>query len=98
MRRPITIGLAPNLENSDVTAAVGQLFSPWNYFRDNGIKAVEQWFRNFYDVSYAISFYSGRAAFLAILKALEIKKGDEVILQPFTCVAVPNAILWAGAT
>lgn len=41
-------------------------------------------------------FASGREALLAGLRALELKSGDEVILQGFTCVAVPNAIHAAG--
>jgi selenocysteine lyase/cysteine desulfurase len=34
---------------------------------------------------------------LAILRAFRIGKGDEVIVQAFTCVAVPNSVRWAGA-
>lgn len=42
-------------------------------------------------------FESGRAAEYFLLKALKIGAGDEVIIQAFTCVAVPNSILWTGA-
>jgi perosamine synthetase len=42
-------------------------------------------------------FAKGRVALYAILKALGVRPGDEVILPAFTCVAVPNAILYAGA-
>ena len=34
---------------------------------------------------------------MAILKALDIKEGDEVVIQSFTCVAVPNMIIGIGA-
>jgi perosamine synthetase len=43
-------------------------------------------------------FWRGRVALYAILRALGIGPGDEVIVPAFTCVAVPNAILYAGAT
>ena len=43
------------------------------------------------------TFFRGRVALHAILKALRIKRGDSVALQAFTCVAVPEAILAAGA-
>jgi perosamine synthetase len=43
-------------------------------------------------------FWRGRVAMYAILRALGIGPGDEVIVPAFTCVAVPNAILYAGAT
>lgn len=42
-------------------------------------------------------FFKGRVAFYAILKAIGIKPGDEIILPGFTCVVVPNAITYLGA-
>lgn len=42
-------------------------------------------------------FARGRVALYAILRALEIGPGDEVIAPAFTCVAVPNPILYLGA-
>ncbi len=42
-------------------------------------------------------FAKGRVALYAILRALDVGPGDEVILPAFTCVAVPNAILYVGA-
>jgi perosamine synthetase len=43
-------------------------------------------------------FWRGRVAMYAILRALGIGPGDEVVVPAFTCVAVPNAVLYAGAT
>jgi perosamine synthetase len=43
-------------------------------------------------------FWRGRVALYAILSALGIGRGDEVIVPAFTCVAVPNAVLYTGAT
>lgn len=40
----------------------------------------------------------GRSALYVGLKSLGIGSGDEVILQAYTCNAVPNSILWTGAT
>lgn len=45
----------------------------------------------------AFSFWKGRVALYAILRALGVGEGDEVILSGFTCVVVPNAIKIAGA-
>ncbi|MCR4420967.1 MAG: aminotransferase class V-fold PLP-dependent enzyme [Exilispira sp.] len=42
-------------------------------------------------------FFKGRVALYTILKSIEIKSGDEIILPGFTCVVVPNAILYCGA-
>ncbi len=43
-------------------------------------------------------FWKGRVGLYAALKACEVGIGDEVILQAFTCVVVPNAIIYTGAT
>ncbi len=42
-------------------------------------------------------FWKGRVALYAILKAIGIKEGDEIILPAFTCVVVPNPIIYLGA-
>lgn len=41
-------------------------------------------------------FFKGRIALFAILKAIGLNKDDEVILPGFTCVVVPNAIIYLG--
>ena len=45
----------------------------------------------------AFAFWKGRVALYAILESLGIGPGDEVILPGFTCVVVPNAVLYRGA-
>ena len=42
-------------------------------------------------------FWKARVGLYTILKAMGVKEGDEVILPAFTCVVVPNAILYLGA-
>jgi len=42
-------------------------------------------------------FWKGRVGLYALLKAMDVKAGDEVILPAYTCVVVPNAILYLGA-
>jgi perosamine synthetase len=41
-------------------------------------------------------YWKGRVGLFILLKALGIQPGDEVILPGFTCVVVPNAILYNG--
>lgn len=43
------------------------------------------------------TFYRGRVGLFAILRALGIGAGDEVITQAFTCSAVPEGIIATGA-
>ncbi|HSX40366.1 MAG TPA: aminotransferase class I/II-fold pyridoxal phosphate-dependent enzyme, partial [Candidatus Saccharimonadales bacterium] len=97
MGRPIAISLSPNTQTSDILLALKTLLAPWNYYKGNYATALEQWFVKNFKVASAVSFNSGRSSLFAILKALDIQKGDEILMQTFTCVAVPNAIIWAGA-
>ncbi|MEX1192559.1 MAG: DegT/DnrJ/EryC1/StrS family aminotransferase [Brumimicrobium sp.] len=48
--------------------------------------------------SYQIDLYwKGRVALYALLKSFGIKDGDEIIIPAFTCVVVPNAIIYLNA-
>lgn len=49
------------------------------------------------DPSRIFLYWKGRVALYAILKAIGVSKDDEVIIPAFTCVVVPNAILYLGA-
>ncbi len=53
--------------------------------------------KNYLNEDCIFLFWKGRVALYAILKALDIKEGDEVILPAFTCVVVPNPIIYLGA-
>jgi dTDP-4-amino-4,6-dideoxygalactose transaminase len=46
---------------------------------------------------HVVTFASGRNSLRAILRAMRIGDGDEVILPGFTCVVVPYAIIHCGA-
>lgn len=95
--RPIAISLSPNANTRDVLVVCALLINPLSYIKGDSVAKLEQWFKDYFKSSYSVSFASGRAALFAVLKGLEIGIGDEVIIQAFTCVAVPNAILATGA-
>lgn len=50
------------------------------------------------DESNIFLYWKGRVALFALLKAMGIKTNDEIIVPGLTCVVVPNAILYTGAT
>ena len=101
--RPISISLSPNIEPDDVGLVLKLIFSPWKWKNpsknsgqgENVIEKLEGEFKKYIGVKYAFSFNSGRSALYAILKVLNLPKNTEVLLQAFTCNAVPNPILWA---
>lgn len=45
---------------------------------------------------HGFAFGAGRMALHAALEALDLRSGDEVILPGYTCVVVPNAMLYRG--
>lgn len=92
----ISISLSPNTERDDVFLALKQLFSLWAWKKGRAIAGLEQKFAEYLGVKYAVSFNSGRSSLFAILQSLGLQKGDEILLQAFTCNAVPNPVLWAG--
>ncbi|MBI4066705.1 aminotransferase class I/II-fold pyridoxal phosphate-dependent enzyme [Candidatus Gottesmanbacteria bacterium] len=96
--RIISPSLSPNTESEDVIEAVRVLLHPESWQQGSAIEKVEEWFRTYLDTPTVVSFDSGRSALLAILQAFGVRQGDEVLLQAFTCVAVPNSVRWAGAT
>ncbi len=61
------------------------------------VRTYEKALASHFQSPYASSFGSGRMALYAILKALGISAGDEVLLPAYTCVVVPNAVLYCGA-
>jgi dTDP-4-amino-4,6-dideoxygalactose transaminase len=95
--KPITISLSPNIEKDDICLAFKLLFNPWKWKKGEAVKELEDNFKRYLGVEYAFSFNSGRSALMAILYSLGLNRGDEVLLQAFTCNAVVNPILDRGA-
>ena len=47
-------------------------------------------------IANALFFFKGRVALYALLKAIGVHTGDEVILPGFTCVGNPNYSIYLG--
>lgn len=95
--RIISASLSPNTQPDDIWRAVETLCSPWSWKFGSAEQNVRTWFSEQFGTDAVFTFNSGRTALFALLRAYGIGKGDEVIVQAFTCVAVPNSVLWAGA-
>ena len=101
MLKPISISLSPNTEKDDILLALKLIFRPWRWKRkliEAGFLStkLEEEFKEYLGVKYAISFNSGRSALMAILNSLNLKKESQVLLQAFTCNAAVNPILNRG--
>jgi len=61
------------------------------------VARFERAFARWLGVDYAFGFWKGRIAMYAILRALGVGEGDEVILPGYTCVMNVNPIKYCGA-
>jgi dTDP-4-amino-4,6-dideoxygalactose transaminase len=94
--KPISTSLSPNIEKDDIWLAFKMLFQFWKWKKGEAVMVLEEKFRKYLGIKYAFAFNSGRSALMAILDSLEIRKGDEILIQAFTCNAAVNSILAAG--
>ena len=86
---------APLADADQRGLAFKRTWMPWRYCDDRDVKALENALGNAYKGE-VITFGSGRESLLALLRALKLQTGEEVIVQGYTCVVVPNAIHAAG--
>ena len=94
--KPLSISLSPNVERDDVRLSLSLIFRPKAWRRGKAVTELEDQFRKYLGVKHAFAFNSGRTALMAILKALDLSLGDEVMVQAFTCNAAVNPIIWTG--
>ncbi len=95
--KPISIALLPNFVLEDVLLGFKLILQPWRYLDKAPQEKLKRKLLDFTGRKHVVLFESGRAAEYFLLKALNIGESDEVIIQAFTCVAVPNSILWNRA-
>lgn len=96
-KKPIFVSISPNAQSDDVWLAFGLLLAPWRWFLGSAVAGFTEEFRKYIGVGRVFLFDSGRTSLYAIVKALDLAEGDEVLVQAFTCTAAVNPILWVGA-
>lgn len=89
----IHTSFAPNIELDDIILSLRLLINKKK--STQAIVKLKKALSNYFNNSNTFLFSSGRAALYYALKSINAEKNDEVITQTFTCVAVPNAIVWA---
>jgi perosamine synthetase len=93
---PIHHTFGPHVTFGAYVRSFGLLVQPWLWMEGDSREKLRAELTKAYGTD-AHLFASGRESLLALLQALSIGKGDEVIVQGYTCVVVPNAIHAAGA-
>ena len=98
MKIPINVPFVGKEEISAVVSILkdGALTSAANEGGKN-VREFEKLASSFVKSKYAVAVNSGTAALQAALYAVDIKKGDEVLVPSFTFVATANAVVSTGA-
>jgi dTDP-4-amino-4,6-dideoxygalactose transaminase len=86
------------LEREDVALARAWLADPACWEDPEPVARYEAAFAAWNGSPGAVAFASGRAALAAVLRALALPPGAEVVVPGYTCVAVPDAVRAAGLT
>jgi dTDP-4-amino-4,6-dideoxygalactose transaminase len=105
----ININFAPNETFSDAWLSFTLLFQPWRWMKGKEIETVKtKILKQILNVSrytpalnriysgsglHVSLFFTGRSALYNLLKSLNLKPGDEILVQAFTCEAVVLPII-----
>jgi perosamine synthetase len=87
----------PTLSGNELKYIEDAVKSTWISSRGKYLDEFEKKFAQFTGTSYAVSTTNGTAALHLALKALGIKKGDEVILPTFTMISTAFAVCYCQA-
>lgn len=93
--RPVAISISPNIVPGYFSEVFEQLLKPAAWKEGEHTVRLEEKFQDIFGAQ-AISFSSGRSSLWAVLKAINLKSGDEVLMQAYTCIAVPEPVLALG--
>jgi perosamine synthetase len=83
------------IDEDDIRAVVEVLRSDW-LTTGPAVEAFERAVAEFVDVRHAVAVSSGTAALHAIMNAIGVAKGDEVIVPAMTFAATANSIVYQG--
>ena len=98
MRIPINVPIIGREEIKEVESVL--LEKSLTSSANSGGKRVQEFeglLSSFINSKYAVAVNSGTAALQAALYALDVKRGDEVLLPSFTFVATANSVVSVGA-
>jgi perosamine synthetase len=87
----------PTLKGNELKYVTDGIESNWISSKGEYIEKFEKSFSKFCNTKQGVSCVNGTAALHLALEALEIKKGDEIVIPSFTMIATANAVIYAGA-
>jgi len=97
MEKKMNIPLVKVYMDDGIKKAVLEVLDSGWYILHERVHEFEEKFAQFCGVKNAVCVASGTAAIFLSLRALNIKRGDEVIIPSFSFIATANPILEVGA-
>ena len=88
----------PDLSGNELNYVEECVTSTWISSAGAFIKKFEKSFASFHGMNHATTCSNGTAALHLALAALDLKKGDEVIVPDLTFVSTANVVAFCGAT
>jgi perosamine synthetase len=86
----------PDISEEELEAVVEVMRSGW-ITQGKKVREFEERFASFCGVSYAVATSSGTSSIHTALMALGVRKDDEIITTPLSCIATTNPILLQSA-
>jgi len=86
----------PDIGKNEIEAVIETMRSGW-VTQGKKVEEFEEAFAKYCGVKHGVAVNSGTAALHIALVSLGIKKGDEVITTPLSCVATTNPIVYLNA-
>ena len=88
--------IAATTDKDDADRVREWLNRPEDWYNQATVEHFESAFAGWNSSAHASAFMGGRVALSAIISALGLGEGDEVVVPGYTCVVVPNAFRYAG--
>lgn len=92
----INISYLPNIGRDDFLETLKIFLQPLFWTKGKYELKVKRKIKRMLKAKRVYLFNSGRGGLAAIFKNIDLRRGDEVIVQAFTCCAVVNPVLSAG--
>jgi len=96
-RKKMILTAGPSVSSKELAYTLDAALNGWNENNDYYLNKLSKSFSKFIGVNYAIPTSSCTGALHIALKALGIKKGDEVIVPNITWVATASVVEFVGA-
>jgi dTDP-4-amino-4,6-dideoxygalactose transaminase len=92
---PIHHTFAPHVNGTYVLRTLALLLQPWKWKEGHAREELRAMLNQRFQAETTL-FATGREGLVALFRSIGAHPGDEVIVQAYTCLVVPNAICAAG--